>query len=70
MKPYKTIPYRKGCSNQVEYNTYDEYGSGSIYKYYAITTRCDYTDKKGVRVTGYVLRVKWIDKSEYNDETI
>ena len=28
-KVYKTTPYKDGCTNQVEYDTLDIYGSGS-----------------------------------------
>ena len=63
IKPYKTTPYKEGCSDQVEYETYDVYGDK--YKFYVITTRCDYTDKKGKRHIGYVLRVKWIEDWEF-----
>ena len=64
-KVYKTTPYKDGCTNQVEYDTLDIYGSGSVHKFYAVTTRCNYVDKKGCQHTGHVLRVKWIEDWEY-----
>ena len=67
-KPYKTTPYRKGCYGQAEYETLDVYGSNSPHKYYAITTRCDYFDKKGSFHEGYVLRVKWVSLEEFLEE--
>lgn len=69
-KPYKTTPYKEGCSKQVEYETLDVYGSNSPHKYYASTTRCDYFDKKGNFHEGYVLRVKWVSLEEFFCEVI
>lgn len=69
-KPYKTTPYKDGCTNQVEYDTLDIYGSDSVHKFYAVTTRCDYVDKKGCEHIGHVLRVKWIEDWEYREQMI
>ena len=69
-KPYKTTPYKDGCTNQVEYDTLDIYGSGSVRKFYAVATRCDYVDKKGIEHIGHVLRVKWIDEYYYREQMI
>ena len=63
LKPHQPTPYKKGCSQQREYDELTVYGDR--YRSPAITTFCDYVDKKGNLVERYLLRVKWISWEEY-----
>lgn len=63
LKPHQPTPYKKGCSQQREYDELTIYGSK--YRFPAITTFCDYVDKKGKFVERYLLRVKWISWYDY-----
>lgn len=63
LKPYQPTPYKKGCSQQREYDELTVYGDK--HRLPAITTYCDYVDKKGKFVEKYLLRVKWISWDEY-----
>ena len=63
LKPHQPTPYKKGCSQQREYDELTVYGDK--YRFPAITTFCDYVDKKGNLVERYLLRVKWISWEEY-----
>lgn len=62
IKPHQPTPYKEGCSQQREYEELTLYGDK--HKFPAITTYCDYVDKKGKFVEKYLLRVKWISWEE------
>ena len=55
IKPYKTMPYRKGCHSQVEYKEPFEDKVGNK----ATITYCDFINNKGKQVERYVLFIKW-----------
>ncbi len=58
--PYRTTPYRDGCSNQVEYT--EDYTDSVGNK--GTKTFCNFTNKKGEEVLGYFLRIKWESSNE------
>lgn len=62
IKPHQPTSYKKGCSQQREYDELTVYGDK--YRFPAITTFCDYVDKNGNLVERYLLRVKWISWEE------
>jgi len=57
MKPFIPIPFRQGNKIIRKYIEPLDDGAGHV----AIVTKIDYRDKKGKRVNGFVMFVKWED---------
>ncbi len=57
VKPYHPIPFRPPNKDAVTYEELFTTKNGQQ----CLVTKADYTDKKGNRVLGYWLYVKWID---------
>lgn len=54
--PYKPVPFRDGNTNVELYDEPFEDRAGNK----ATITKANYNDKKGKKVTGYTLFIKWL----------